>query len=79
MLIFQGSCRFTVGGWHFTENRKPKTGNHLGLPATSWPGPQALQGTPAAPRPGLGPLGCGWVLLSIQPGALEIIPHLWQA
>jgi 3',5'-cyclic AMP phosphodiesterase CpdA len=66
----------------FTENQKPKTGNrllHLSLPATAWPGPQALQGTPASPVPGLGPAGCGWLLLAAGPASLRFQLNIWQA
>ena len=49
-----------------TENGKRKTAKRLciSLPATAWPWPQALQGTPARLGPGLGPAGCGWLLLA---------------
>ncbi len=50
-----------------------------GLPATAWPRPLALQGTPAAPGPGLGPHGCGWALASINSANLQFQPRLWQA
>jgi Icc protein len=64
------------------ENRGLETANHLchqGLPATAWPRPLALQGTPADLRPGLGPHGCGWGLISIRDRAWHILPQLWQA
>jgi hypothetical protein len=61
-----------------TENRKPQTENHP-LPATAWPLPSPLQGTPAAPGPGLGPQGCGWGLASLGGESLEYHPQLWQA
>ncbi len=70
------------GGIFLTENGKPKTENHLlhlALPATAWPGPQALQGTPASPTPGLGPAGCGWLLLAAGPASLRRHLHIWQA
>jgi hypothetical protein len=51
---------------------------YLGLPATAWPLPVALQGTPAALRPGSGPAGCGWGLLSWRHDSLQFQPHLWQ-
>jgi Icc protein len=59
-----------------TENRKP---THLALPATSWPLPSPLTGTPAALQPGIGPRGCGWALL--QPGRQQPLFHqvLWRA
>jgi Icc protein len=64
-----------------TENRKLKTENplHLSLPATAWPLPAAVQGTPAQVRPGHGPHGCGWTLLTLHTGAVSCHPHLWQA
>jgi 3',5'-cyclic AMP phosphodiesterase CpdA len=62
-----------------TGNRKPETGNHLSLPATAWPRPLAVQGTPATPRPGLGPGGCGWALASLSPTSHHFRPYLWQA
>jgi 3',5'-cyclic-AMP phosphodiesterase len=55
------------------------TENHLSLPATAWPRPVALQGTPATPRPGLGPGGCGWALASLSPTSRHFRPYLWQA
>jgi 3',5'-cyclic AMP phosphodiesterase CpdA len=62
-----------------TENRNPETENHLSLPATAWPRPLAVQGTPATPRPGVGPGGCGWATATLRPTALHFQPHLWQA
>jgi hypothetical protein len=62
-----------------TENRKPKTENHLSLPATAWPRPLAVQGTPATPRPGLGPRGCGWALATLGPTSRHFQSYLWQA
>ena len=64
-----------------TENRKQKTENrllHQGLPATAWPLPNALTGTPAQARPGLGPYGCGWGLITLGTAA-SYHPHIWQA
>jgi 3',5'-cyclic-AMP phosphodiesterase len=52
---------------------------HYSLPATAWPGPQAVQGTPAVHRPGLGPHGCGWALVTVGPSSANVNPHLWQA
>jgi 3',5'-cyclic AMP phosphodiesterase CpdA len=63
--------------WSLTENRKPETENHLSLPATAWPRPLAVQGTPATPRPGVGPGGCGWATLG--PTSQHFSPYLWQA
>ncbi len=65
-----------------TENRKQKTENrpfHQGLAATSWPLPAPLQGTPAAPRPGLGPQGCGWAIVSLDRTSFRYQPQVWQA
>jgi hypothetical protein len=70
------------GGIFLTENGKWKTANrllHLALPATAWPGPQALQGTPASSVPGLGPAGCGWLLLAAGPASLRFQLNIWQA
>ncbi len=63
----------------FAENRKPKTQNHISLPATAWPLPQAVQGTPAFRRPGLGPQGCGWALATLSPTSRYFQTYLWQA
>ena len=52
---------------------------HHGLPATAWPRPLAVQGTPATPRPGLGPCGCGWALATLGPTSRHFRPYLWQA
>jgi 3',5'-cyclic-AMP phosphodiesterase len=65
--------------WSLTENRKPETENHQSLPATAWPRPLAVQGTPATPRPGLGPAGCGWALATLSPTSHHFRPYLWQA
>jgi len=65
-----------------TENRKQKTENYLchqGLPATAWPLPQPLMGTPAAPRPGMAPTGCGWGMVALQAGDFNFLPHIWRA
>jgi len=69
-------------GIFLTENGKRKTENrllHLSLPATAWPGPQALQGTPASSVPGLGPAGCGWLLLAAGSASLRFQLNIWQA
>jgi predicted phosphodiesterase len=65
----------------FTENEKRKTENvlHLSLPATAWPGPMAIQGTPADLSPGLGPGGCGWALLAIEADSFRLQPQVWQS
>jgi Icc protein len=52
---------------------------HYGLPATSFPQPLAVQGTPASRRPGLGPRGCGWALATLSPTSRQFQPYLWQA
>ncbi len=65
--------------WSLSENRKPETENHQSLPATAWPRPLAMQGTPATPRPGLGPGGCGWALATLSPTSHHFRPYLWQA
>jgi 3',5'-cyclic-AMP phosphodiesterase len=77
---FPGACKGNdPGNLRLAEGRKTHNGNHLSLPATSWPRPQALQGTPAVTRPGLGPCGCGWVLITLSPGATGFHPYLWTA
>ncbi len=76
----------TTNPWHnhfsfLTPNPKPKNQNrliHLALPATSWPLPQPLQGTPAHMCPGLPPSGCGWLLMVWQRGNLKVQPRLWS-
>lgn len=63
-------------------NRKPQTANpplHQGLPATAWPLPQPLLGTPATLRPGLGPGGCGWGMVALTNRDFQFLPHVWQA
>ena len=59
-----------------TENRTP---SHLALPATSWPLPSPLTGTPQELRPGLGPRGCGWALLRQGGQQSRFHQILWQA
>jgi hypothetical protein len=61
-----------------TENRKPETGN-LSLPATAWPLPSPLQGTPRRLTPGLPPHGCGWGLVQVQRRSWTYAPRLWEA
>jgi 3',5'-cyclic AMP phosphodiesterase CpdA len=65
----------------FSENRNPKTENplHFSLPATAWPGPTAVQGTPARLTPGWGPAGCGWAVLAGRDSAPKFDSHLWEA
>jgi hypothetical protein len=60
-----------------TENREPIS--HLALPATSWPLPLTLEGTPRKLRPGLGPHGCGWVLLNPRGQSHRFQQVVWQA
>ncbi|MGQ9689552.1 MAG: metallophosphoesterase family protein [Desulfobaccales bacterium] len=50
----------------------------FGLPATSWPLPSPVTGTPSALRPGTGPQGCGWVWLSPANRAASLRQVLWQ-
>uniref|UniRef100_A0A7V6A4H2 Calcineurin-like phosphoesterase domain-containing protein n=1 Tax=Desulfobacca acetoxidans TaxID=60893 RepID=A0A7V6A4H2_9BACT len=52
---------------------------HISLPATSWPLPSALTGTPRQLRPGLGPRGCGWALLQHGGQTPQFRQILWQA
>jgi 3',5'-cyclic AMP phosphodiesterase CpdA len=61
-----------------TEDLRPQTENHP-LPATAWPLPSPLQGTPTAPRPGLGPRGCGWALASLGDKSLTYQSRVWPA
>jgi 3',5'-cyclic AMP phosphodiesterase CpdA len=61
------------------ENRKPKTENRLSLPATAWPLPSPLEGTPAALSPGFGPRGCGWAAISLGAQSWQFQPQVWQA
>jgi Icc protein len=64
---------------NFAGNRISESRNHLSLPATAWSLPLAVQGTPAHLRPGPGPLGCGWALVTLSPTSCHCQPHLWQA
>ncbi len=75
------SCRLPVlsegkgrGDFAFSENRLFSSS----LPATAWPKPQAVQGTPAQLAPGLGPAGCGWLLLTTGRAGLQFQPQIWQ-
>jgi hypothetical protein len=52
---------------------------HISLPATSWPLPSPLTGTPRKLRPGLGPRGCGWALLQQGSQIPQVRQMLWQA
>ncbi len=60
-----------------TENRKPMC--QLALPATSWPLPSPLTGTPETLRPGSGPRGCGWAYVPPGGQAAQVRQVLWQA
>lgn len=60
-------------------NREQKTENRLSLPATAWPLPYPLEGATAAPRPGQGPRGCGWTLLTLRGTGYTYRPHTWLA
>jgi 3',5'-cyclic AMP phosphodiesterase CpdA len=62
-----------------SQNPEPRTQNHLSLPATAWPRPLPVQGTPATPRPGVGPGGCGWTLATLSPTSRHVHPYIWQA
>jgi hypothetical protein len=68
---------FLGDGISTTFNRKPAS--HLALPATSWPLPSPLAGTPRKLRPGLGPRGCGWALLDQAGPRHDLRQVLWQA
>lgn len=52
---------------------------NLSLPATSWPLPSPLTGTPETLRPGSGPRGCGWALLPHGGRTAQVRQVLWQA
>jgi hypothetical protein len=52
---------------------------HISLPATSWPLPSALTGTPRQLRPGLGPRGCGWAQLQTGGPKPQVCQVVWQA
>lgn len=61
-----------------SENRKLEAEN-LSLPATAWPYPWALEGTPDELRPGLAPRGCGWLALSASAATgWQVCPYLWE-
>jgi Icc protein len=68
-------------GWQDLDSEPAYHGiTHYGLPATAWPRPQAIQGTPAVVRPGQGPHGCGWALATLGGDASRRLqPCLWQA
>jgi 3',5'-cyclic AMP phosphodiesterase CpdA len=52
---------------------------HFSLPATAWPRPLAVQGTPGTQRPGRGPRGCGWAVVTLSAATRHFQPYLWQA
>lgn len=60
-----------------SETWELKTAN-LSLPATAWPYPSPLEGTPEGLRPGLAARGCGWLALSGPPGRWQVSPFLWE-
>jgi hypothetical protein len=51
----------------------------ISLPATSWPLPSPLTGTPQQLRPGLGPRGCGWARVLTGGQTPQVRQVLWQA
>lgn len=61
-----------------TKNQKPET-KDLPIPATAWPLPSPLQGTPHRLTPGLAPHGCGWSLMQVQGRSWTYAPRLWEA
>jgi Icc protein len=69
----------THGAVSIFQDFEPKAPTLLGLPATAWPLPSPVLGTPARLRPGLGAHGCGWSLAAFHGGSLEVIPQTWQA
>ena len=72
----------TLARFCLLKTGKPQTENlpsALSLPATAWPQPQAIQGTPARLGPGLGPSGCGWALLAAEAGSFKLQPQVWEA
>jgi 3',5'-cyclic-AMP phosphodiesterase len=75
---WDNSNNFNSFVW-LTANRKLQTENNLSLPATAWPCPQAVQGTPGNYRHGVGPHGCGWVMVTLGTFGVDFQPHLWQA
>ncbi len=66
-------------GADVSANHKLEAGSRVSLPATAWPRPLAVQGTPATPRPGRGPRGCGWALVTLSAADRHFQPYLWQA
>ncbi|HZE21595.1 MAG TPA: metallophosphoesterase, partial [Desulfobaccales bacterium] len=64
---------------NFPKDLKPESPNHISLPATSWALPLARQGTPTHLRPGTGPQGCGWALVTLGKTFQLFQPYLWPA
>ncbi len=61
------------------ENAARQGLKNVSLPATSWPLPVALEGTPRKLQPGVGPRGCGWAFLPSGGQAPQLRQVLWQA
>ncbi len=82
-----GDLPFQAGHPHSPAGRARPVGqgtedstlHSLSLPATSWPLPPALVGTPRRLNPGLGPKGCGWAFLPLGAMAGRIHRVLWEA
>ena len=75
---------FLHGHGHLSESNVPngkadRSPSHLSLPATSWPWPSPLAGTPRELRPGLGPRGCGWALLQAGGRQPRLCQVLWES
>jgi 3',5'-cyclic-AMP phosphodiesterase len=66
-------------GNNFSGESSSENLTHYSLPATAWPRPQAVQGTPALVRPGRGPRGCGWALATLGNLSRRVQPYLWQS
>jgi 3',5'-cyclic AMP phosphodiesterase CpdA len=67
------------GHYRKTQTANRKALSHLALPATSWPLPSPLTGTPDTLRPGLGPRGCGWAYVPPGGQSDQVRQVLWQA
>jgi 3',5'-cyclic AMP phosphodiesterase CpdA len=74
----QGGGKFEVPPGLAAEVASPSL-THVGLPATAWPRPLAVQGTPGTQRPGRGPRGCGWALITLSATTWDFQPYFWQA
>lgn len=82
IFVFHGHvhhCGLSGDGNPNKSERTPKTSFSLALPATSWPLPSPLTGTPRKLRPGLGPNGCGWGFLNLGGPYPQFHQMLWQA